>query len=272
MSDIGSAKTPAHLRATIMTLIILAIGVVGEFIKAPFGRVIVRVTGHDHPHPPMPWLQWFFFSEWGLLTLGAIGTLLFARYSGIRPAPFIERLLFRDPDVPKTRVLVPGFLGGLAALVIFIALSPLAPKGPSPMSHLSHADMVALVRVWPLGFIGAGLSEEVVFRFGIITTLLGLSGFIFGRSRWATGSIVFWVVNLAQGFFFGLLHVQAGIVASSGGHIVLATFLAAQSWVGIMLGFIYRRWGIEAGILTHMTADFLVPLVVFALPHLQHLG
>jgi membrane protease YdiL (CAAX protease family) len=69
----------------------------------------------------------------------------------------------------------------------------------------------------------------------------------------------FWIANAAQAAWFGFGHVAEGLVASQAGGLALATLTAPQTWSGLVFGYVYRRWGLEAAIVAHMASDLLVP-------------
>jgi membrane protease YdiL (CAAX protease family) len=114
--------------------------------------------------------------------------------------------------------------------------------------------------LYPFADVGAGLSEEVIYRFGIISILMGLMTFArIGGSR-ANNEVAFWIANAAQTAFFGFIHVQQGIVTTQAGGMMFATAISPPTWSGVVLGYIYRRWGIEAAILAHIAGDIFIPI------------
>lgn len=243
--------------------VVAILGAIGIAIKAPWGVHLMHVAGQDKPHAPVNWENWLFVTEWGRLVLTVIGGLIFYRFCGFRPAPLIERMLFSDAPASNRRVFRPAFICALT-ITALTALTLLAGQVPPLARNLisgevPHEEAMKLLRLWPLGFMGAGLSEEVLYRFGIMVPLMGLAGLLFGAEKRGAMSATFWVANIAQALLFGLGHVLDGVVASNAGGLFIATLAAPQTWVGLMFGFLFVRRGLESAIICHALIDFLAP-------------
>jgi membrane protease YdiL (CAAX protease family) len=145
--------------------------------------------------------------------------------------------------------------------------APLASK--LSLGHISHADQTKLMLLYPFGDVGAALSEEVIYRFGIVSTLMGLMSFARIGGRSANNDVAFWIANIAQAAFFGFIHVQQGIATSQIGGMAFATLTAPPTWSGVVLGYVFRRWGIEAAIVTHILADIAWPICLLLLAQLS---
>lgn len=258
-----------------IVLIVALLGAIGIVLKAPFGRHLMHLAGYESSRPrPETWYQWLLGTEWGWLILITAACLLLYPYSGLRAAPLIDRLVFRNEVLPKRKTFLPGLIAALVLTALFSAglfFSDVPPIAKNLVSgHFSEADTTRMAYLWPLGFAGAGLSEEVLYRFGLITPVLGLAGLLFGRDRPRVAAMAFWTANIAQAALFGFGHVAQGVVASAAGGMLLATALAPQTWGGLLFGYVYRRWGIEAAIISHMLTDIFVPalILVWAYAHL----
>lgn len=243
--------------------VVAILGAIGIAIKAPWGVHLMHVAGHDKTHETVSWEDWLFVTEWGRLILTVIGGLIFYRFCGFRPAPLIERMLSSDTPASNRRVFRPAFICALA-ITALTALTLLAGQVP-PLARdlmsgqVPHDDAMKLLWLWPFGFMGAGLSEEVLYRFGIMVPLMGLAGLVFGPEKRLSMGITFWVANILQAALFGLGHVLDGVVASNAGGLLIATLAAPQTWVGLMFGFLFVRRGLESAIICHALIDFLAP-------------
>lgn len=265
----------AHpFRPYIIWAAIVATGAIGIALKEPFGRFMLHLLGKPLPGP-QSFQQFLFSSEWGWLILGAIGTLLFYQRAGFQPAPVLERLFFRDTRAGRRRsIFVPAVLAALVCTLFFAAQQLIGFKSPliSQMGagHIAHADQVKLMMLYPLADIGAALSEEPIYRFGLMTTLIGVLSFArLGNSN-PNRDAAFWIANIVQAAFFGFIHVQQGAVTSQVGGIFFQTLISPPTWAGFTIGYVFRRWGIESAIVTHILADIFVP-VMFLLWGLFHL-
>jgi hypothetical protein len=261
------------LRPFVIWAAIIATGALGILLKTPFGQFMMHLMGMPASRSQDLW-QLLFASEWGWLTLGAIGTLIFYQRAGFRPAPILERLLFADTRTgEKPRLFMPALLGGLVCMLFFAAHQMLGFRAPliSQMAsgHIAHADQVKLMMLYPLADIGAALSEEPIYRFGLMTTLMGIFSFVRRGGGNPNTDVNFWIANIVQAAFFGFIHVQQGAVTSQAGGIFLQTLISPPTWSGFTLAYVYRRWGIESAILGHIAADIFVP-VLFILMGMVH--
>ena len=271
-AEAGLVSTKRWPRTWIMGAIIFAIGAAGLAIKRPFGHYLYQVMGKPISSGPGTLLEWIM-SDYFSLFLVLVACFFYER-SGLPGAPRIERLLFRDARVgERPRVWRPAIVGALVCVLIF-AVS-VALGGSNPLTSSINAGAIPreaqtkLAMLYPLAFIGAALSEEVIFRFGVMGTLLGLLSFIGGRNL-VKNNVTFWVVNLLQGAWFGFVHVKEGIVASQSAGLGIETLIAPQTWAGVVFGYVFRRWGLEAAIVAHMATDILVPIYLSAWGHFHH--
>jgi hypothetical protein len=274
MSEQATAIRPRFRRNTVLTLVVAAIGLAGVLIKTPFGNYITALAGHQTSvQMAHGWDDWLLRTEYGRIALGTLACLLIALPSETRVAPVLERLLFRDRTIAKTKIWLPAALGALALTACFLIVHFAFPSSGGALGgsgpHQPTADqMKHLALLWPLGFIGAGMSEEVSFRYVLIGPVVGLV-YLLSRGNNRAGEVAFWIANIGQALFFGYGHVSSGVVASAEHGLLLGTLLAPQTWGGLVLGYIYRRFGIEAAIVSHMMSDFLVPMIVVLLPLLK---
>jgi len=127
-------------------------------------------------------------------------------------------------------------------------------------SHLrpSTTRLLLYVLMTP---ISAAITEELIFRVGIMTILCwllsgGLIGFEFRPTRACRLEAI-----LLQGYIFGLAHISLSLIrtlAVTGSGIallLLRPLILPQMWIGIGLALIYLRNGIEVAIVAHALID-----------------
>lgn len=248
-----------------MYVILVAVGVGGLLLKRPFGLLLFHMMGKaaSAPRTPLEWLM----GDAASVAIVAVGLLLHHR-SGLPTAPGLERLLFKDARrAPRPMIWRTGLAGALVSVAIFAASqayqtisgAPLPLTAQLSTGAIPHAELMSLAALYPLGVIGAGLSEEVIFRFGMMSALMGVMSWARVGGRNPGNAWAFWAVNVLQAAWFGFGHVAEGLVASQGGGLALATLTAPQTWSGLVFGYVYRRWGLEAAIVAHMASDVLIP-------------
>jgi hypothetical protein len=122
--------------------------------------------------------------------------------------------------------------------------------------------------------IAAAVSEEIQFRF-VLYALLGWIARLMSRdSRDHPGRRALWVVTIAQGYLFGLIHLAplAGTIFHSTPKLLFGALVMPQTWEGVVFGRLYLRRGLEASIVAHATMDVsLFALAAIGVLH-SHLG
>ena len=271
------AKPRRLTRMLILYGVVLAIGIAGLEIKRPFGLFLFHLMGKQtgaSPHTTIEWLM----TDPVTISVMVIACFFHPR-SGLPLIPRLERLLFRDARTgPPPRVFKPGFLGGFVSVGVFVVSQcyqlithtqmPLASKLSS--GAIPRSALIKLALLFPLAFVGAAMSEEVACRFGLMSILMGLMSFAAPRGRSPNNAVAFWIANIAQGLWFGYIHVAQGVVASQGGSLPYELATSPQTWGGIIFGVVYRKFGLEAAIIAHMTADILAPIVLGLWNHFLH--
>jgi Type II CAAX prenyl endopeptidase Rce1-like len=119
-------------------------------------------------------------------------------------------------------------------------------SGTLPKHH-SRPDVLAIV--------SSTILEEILFRAIIFVDLVVLfrwaSKFFPNRSQVG----IFWSGNLLQALIFGAAHVAIGVGIPYGSPWYIRLFLSPQTWSGLLLGWIYSKYGLESAIVCHATYD-----------------
>jgi hypothetical protein len=133
--------------------------------------------------------------------------------------------------------------------------------GQMGFGHLSYADQMRLASLYPLADIGAGLSEEVVFRFGLLASLMALMRLQKLAARTQTTTPPFGLqISFSRPLVWGLSTYSKESSPRSLGGVLLATAIAPPTWAGLTLGYVYRRFGIESVFGAHMAGDVFIPV------------
>jgi len=254
---------PSWRRPWLEYLVLFAVALVGLEIKKPFGLVLHHIMRTPEQAPSVyTWLSGDVVS----LALVVLGCLLHAR-SALPAAPWLEKRFFKGPQGPLS-IWQPGIQAGFICIGLFFVsqlvqtqMGIAMPLGAQMNSGaVSQGDVMRLAASFPLAVIGAPLSEEMVFRFAILSILLGLASF--ARPGPVAQVALFWGANLAQALWFGFGHVHEGLVAGHAESVILATITAQQTWAALVFGYVFRRFGIEVAMVAHFTIDLLSPLAL----------
>ncbi len=190
-----------------------------------------------------------------LLTLAVVLGGYLAAPVGLS-APVVMALVQQQPwrsaIVPQ---LVPGMLGGIAG---GIGLSIIAAIGHRwlPATYLAAAPPPWLVRL-----LYGGITEEILLRWGVMTLFVWLGWRLIQhrqgvpQRRWVVIAIVL------SSLLFALAHLPAlpamGIALTPG----LTLFLILQnSLFGLIAGYLYWRWGLEAAMLAHIVVHLVIAM------------
>jgi hypothetical protein len=276
----GSATSDGQLdarqgaRRWLEYLIIIAAGVAGYEMKKPFGLLLHQIMG-IHDALPLSIADWARNQAVQIVVVAVLASLVHARTS-LPAAPALERALYGWHRGTRIRIWIPGILGGLACLILgglmhvvaarFGIQAPLAAK--LDMSSLPHAVALKFALLYPPTAIGAALSEEVLYRFGALTIFVWLMSRVVPNSgKYATPILVIGLI--LQALLFGYAHVQEGIMHIPFGGMAMQIAIAPESWVALIFGFVFVRYGLEAAVVAHATAD-LINLAFFVTMALQH--
>jgi membrane protease YdiL (CAAX protease family) len=77
---------------------------------------------------------------------------------------------------------------------------------------------------------------------------------------------VFWTANVIAGVAFGVAHLFGGMPYPKV-PVIMARIVVQNAALGVVLGWLYRRWGLESAILAHFLID--VVFYVILVPSLQ---
>jgi hypothetical protein len=224
--------------------LLVALCAAGIVLGSPFLLASIRAA-----QPPL--------SPLALLALQVVQLLLLcalAAYVGVRFAPRAEldapwlRAFAEGRDRPPgfgSAVIEAAAVGSITAIAVTavaVMLRGSLPQGlwrPVPGGFWTRASSA---------FYG-GIVEETLVRWGLLTTLFALARRIGVREA-------FWPSNLAVALVFGALHLPsvafARIPITSP---VVAHVLLANGIAGMVFGWMFRRRGLEAAMVSHGAAD-----------------
>jgi hypothetical protein len=248
-----------------------AILVVAAFValelKRPFGLLAHQVlgppgaasAGSPFALSPLEYLQ---------LVAVLVGCLVNGK-TGLPVAPWLERVLY-GWHADKKLVIWRSALVGVFITLVYTALyavvvhhlgltSKLGTQLHGPT--LPRSVVLKLAALYPLAAIGAAISEELVYRFAIISIAVAIVFFLLPRTRtrpWA----IFWPIIVLGGLFFGYVHVVENLETVQTGSLALDVLTTPQSWAGVIFGYVFCRYGLEAAMITHALSDLMAPFML----------
>ena len=97
--------------------------------------------------------------------------------------------------------------------------------------------------------------EEILNRAIVFVALVGLIRWAAGlRSRRSEVAAI-WTANILQALIFGAAHVFTGKTLFLGRPWYVRLLLSTQTWDGLILGWLYWRYGLESAIACHAASD-----------------
>jgi membrane protease YdiL (CAAX protease family) len=151
-----------------------------------------------------------------------------------------------------------GLLVGFGVGVVLLpALLILASRFPT-LPFVSAAR----IPLWKRFFICfyGGIYEEILARL----FLLSLFAWLFNRSWRRPGApeaTAFWFANVIVAVLFGLGHLPSASLVMPITPLVVLAALLLNGIAALAFGWLYRKYNLEAAMLAHYTADFILYVV-----------
>lgn len=161
----------------------------------------------------------------------------------------LERVSDGEPFVAALRTQArPALAGGvLVGALLFLA----GFVAPTPTGGAPEQTVGSLLGSLPLRLLYGGITEELLLRWGV----LSLVAYLLWRANGGEGDIstgVGWAAVLLSAVLFGVGHLPAA--ASSYGALtlpVLAFVIIGNSVAGVVFGWLYWRYSLEAAMVAH---------------------
>jgi membrane protease YdiL (CAAX protease family) len=157
-----------------------------------------------------------------------------------------------------------------SAVAILLTLLALRFNLGIPVNRDRHRSMPRapsiewLVFIGVTGAIGAGVEEEILFRFVLMAILSWVLVAAQGNLDRRPTKNQLWLATILQGYCFGLVHVLPGSDLAKGvtrvsSYLARAIFVP-QTWIGMVFARLYLKRGLEASIATHIIWDLILGL------------
>jgi membrane protease YdiL (CAAX protease family) len=190
----------------------------------------------------------------------------------------IPRWLRREPagrlslHVLQLAIVV-AILGAVGVIILGTAVILVALAfGMDPETIADMGSSLALFESYPAPWkwllisLHAGIAEEIFFRLGLLTMLAWLGSLLWRNAEGQPAQAVFWGANLLAGLAFGVAHLFGGMPYPEI-PVIMARIVVQNTAIGLVFGWLYRRWGLESAMLAHLTVD--VVFYVILVPSLQ---
>ena len=172
---------------------------------------------------------------------------VFASRVGLR-APVFEALVTgRSLGAALRPQLLPGLLGGLTVAII-------------PWYFTSHGLIFEIhsPRSLLVAVLYGGITEEIFMRWSLMTLLVWSGWRFLQKSSGQPSSGVVWAAIVVSAVIFGAGHLPTTRILL--GHltgIAIASVIAGGAVFGVVVGYLYWRYGLEAAMVCHAVSHLL---------------
>jgi membrane protease YdiL (CAAX protease family) len=242
--------------------ILFGAGVFGATAAVPAVVDIFGAVVHELERPPFPLpLLIFIGVVQNLVLLGLfVGVgLLLADKVGLGPR-LIQSWRKGEFSVDQLwSVLSSGIGSGVLVGVVLLTIMLIL------VSYLPNLPFVAAAKIsiWKrflLCFYG-GLYEEILSRLFLLSLFAWLINRSWRKKRGYLSGKAFWSANLIVAILFGLGHLPSASLLMPITALVVVAALTLNGFAALVLGWLYRQRGLEAAMIAHFVADFVIYVI-----------
>lgn len=183
-----------------------------------------------------------------LVALAVWGGVSLAPAVGLR-APAFEAAATARPLGPALRPqLLPGLITGVLGGVLLFAVIRGAPAALVEVQSRFNPPLLARV-------LYGGITEELLLRWGLMTALVWLAWRFLQCRQGTPRAAYLWLAIVVSSFLFGAGHLPAAaaLIGELSGSVI-AFVVCANAAFGVLFGYLFWRYGLEAAMIAHATA------------------
>ncbi len=243
--------------------VLLAVGILGWFLCS----AVLPIPHDKH-------LRAFSIALGEMLFLVGVGCRA-ARRPGFAPSALRRRFAVANPAPLAEMIYAAAGAAAVSvlgtrvvqAIVVKALWSPsLAATTPAAMKEAGRKAF-ELFKAHPAAVgVGFPIIEEIHFRLFLMTALVWLITKLLRAPAGKLGAGGWWTAIAIQGLMFGAIHAATGEGTLWWEPRAVQMLFEPRIVAGIVLGYVYWRWGLETSILAHVIADLsvLCYLMLFA--------
>jgi hypothetical protein len=183
--------------------------------------------------------------------------LLIAHHIGLG-APLLEGLLAgQNVSAPAAAMIAPALLLGIASSVVLMILEITVfwPRLPKAMR-----EDVPIPALWKrlLASVYGGIDEEILLRLFLLSLLAWLIGFVWHLPGGKPTTGALWLATVVAAVIFGLGHLPATAALVKLSPLLIVRAILLNGVVGVATGYLFWRYGLEAAMLAHFSADIVI--------------
>ena len=233
--------------------ILCALQIFGNLISIPLLKA-TNVSSGSISH-------WVLYSAISIIFIGI--ALVLAQKSGLG-APLLEGLIKKGDIYP--------WIYKISALSLFIAILTCVPI----LLLNLKANPNEIPAIWKLilASVDAGIQEEIFYRFFLMTLVVWLGGHMWQDKNGYPSKSVIHAAIILSALIFAWAHIDDKIANPALNASPAAYFwvLLVNTLIGITLGLLYWKQGLECAILTHFLIDAIGIGIVVPVYQTSNLG
>lgn len=182
--------------------------------------------------------------------------------------PILEAKLAGEPVWERVKAFLPisiilGVVGSavVIALDVYLFGPALSAELGEKAAGLGQQGQPAAWKGFLASFYG-GVNEEVLLRLFLMSLLAWLGKFISKTPEGRPTAAVFWVANILAAILFGLGHLPATAALIPLTPLVILRAIVLNGLLGVALGYLYTKYGLESAIVSHFSADIVLHVLL----------
>jgi hypothetical protein len=236
---------------------LFAAALIGGVAVMPYALKLVKESSQRRPLKMAP-SKLIVLSVLQIALLSAVAVavgLLAGRPLGLG-APYLEATLMGISVSGAGKMLtlasVTGALAGLTLLVADVWFLPYWPQALVEASHRTTVGDTLLASIY------GGINEEIFMRLFGLSVVAWFLSLVWHTPAGLPPAAVLWSANIIMTIVFGLGHLPAlkGLVGVLSPLMVMRSLLL-NAPVGLLCGWLYWTYGIEAAMLAHFSTDIV---------------
>ena len=248
-------------------LVLLALGLVGALAIIPIGIELFQIIADKLPPPegplsalPLPLIILIgALQNILLLAFIILAGLWCARRLGLG-AVLVEAWVKGERVWPRLRaMLVPSILAG-ASIGVILTIALFFLRARIPNLPFTLVTRIALWKRVLLCFHG-GIYEELLTRLFLLSLFAWLLSLLKRKGEGLPGAGVLWTANILSAILFGLGHLPSASFFISITPLAVVAAIMLNGIAGVTFGYLYCKRGLEAAMIAHFTADFIIYVV-----------
>jgi Type II CAAX prenyl endopeptidase Rce1-like len=172
-------------------------------------------------------------------------------------APLIEGLLGgKNVASQAVAMIAPALILGVGSSVVMLLLEITVFWPRLPQAMRDHFPIPVLWKRLLASFYG-GIDEEILLRLFLLSLLAWLVGVVWHLPDGRPTLGALWVATIIVAVIFGLGHLPATAALVKLTPLVVGRAILLNGVVGVATGYLYWRYGLEAAMLAHFSADLV---------------